>query len=87
MEAYWKLGTLHMDNGNWKAAMLEIGKFMLMASNMKNEPAYEQALSYLTECAFEMKDKTLCEHFGKRTLAVNPKNDYVLDYLANLDSL
>jgi tetratricopeptide (TPR) repeat protein len=87
MEAYWKLGTLHMDNGHWNAALLEIGKFMLMASTMKDQPIYEQALSYLTECAFELKDKTLCAHFGKRTLEVNPNNDYVPDYLAHLDTL
>jgi tetratricopeptide (TPR) repeat protein len=81
IESYWKLGTLHMDHEQWREAILEIGKFMIMAESQQKEPVYEQALSYLTECAFGMKDKTLTQHFGKRTLEVNPGNDYVLEYL------
>lgn len=80
-EAYWKLGTLHMDNGNWSEAFYEINRFIMSIQNEKGTPVYEQALSYMTECAFELGYYHLCKHFAKRTLYYNPQNSYVVYYL------
>lgn len=83
-EAYWKLGTLHMDYGNWTDGFYEINRFLCGIQSEKGEPVYEQALSYLTECAFEMGDFELCEHLANRILFYNPDSDYAKHYLAKI---
>lgn len=84
-EAYWKLGTLHMDYGNWENALYEIGRFVGSIQNEKREYIYEQALSYLTECAYMLGNKDLCIHFANRTLHYNPKNTYVQEFTSKLN--
>lgn len=83
-EAYWKLGTLYMDNGEWLNAFEDISRFVLSIQGSKGTPIYDYALTYLTECAFEMGHKELCEHFAKRTLLYNPQNEQVKYYLAEI---
>lgn len=83
-EAYWKLGTLHMDHNKWSEAFYEINRFIGSIQDMKGEFIYEQALSYLTECAFEMGEFELSTHFANRTLFYNPKNEYVKYYLKEI---
>jgi tetratricopeptide (TPR) repeat protein len=85
-EAYWKLGVLHMDFGNWSDGFYEINRFLCSIQGEKGELVYEQALSYLTECAFEMGNYDLCLHFANRTLYYNPKNDYVKYYLEKMNN-
>ena len=84
-EAYWKLGTLYMDNNKWDSAILEIGRFICsIQGDNNNGAAYEQALSFLTECAFNLENIELCLHFAKRTLKYNPKNTYVKEFTDKL---
>lgn len=83
-EAYWKLGTLYMDNGEWINAFEEISRFILSIKDSKGTPIYDYALTYLTECAFEMKHKELCEYFANRTLFYNPNNEQVKNYLQEI---
>ena len=80
-EAYWKLGTLHMDFGEWEKAQLEINRFLMSIQELKGSFVYVQALEYLTECYFELKIPELYEHFAKRTLFYNPENEYVKNYI------
>lgn len=84
-EAYWKLGTLHMDNGEWEKAQYEINRFIMSIQEVKGSFVYNQALGYLTECYFELGNKELCKHFGRRTLYYDPENQYVLSYLKNIE--
>ena len=83
-EAYWKLGTLYMDNGEWIKAFEDISRFVLSIQESKGTPIYDYALAYLTECAFEMGQKELCQHFANRTLFYNPANEQVKYYLKQL---
>ncbi|MBL7105089.1 MAG: hypothetical protein ISS18_12235 [Bacteroidales bacterium] len=85
-EAYWKLGTLHMDNNNWSDGFYEINRFLCSIQNEKGKPVYEQALSYLTECAYEMGERELCLHFANRVLFYNPENEYVKYYLTRINN-
>ncbi|RAK66735.1 hypothetical protein DLM85_10990 [Hymenobacter edaphi] len=86
VEAYWKLGTLHMDNEQWPEAILSISRFLLGAQTLDYLDATirEQALGYLTECFFAIHDAEKCRYFGQRVLKLNPKNQYVRPYLAAL---
>lgn len=83
-EAYWKLGTLHMDYGNWNGAIYEIGRFVGSIQNEKGSYIYEQAMSYLTECAYMLGNRELCIHFANRTLLYNPNNTYVKEYIDSI---
>ena len=83
-EAYWKLGTLHMDNKKWTEAFEEISRFMMCIHDMKGTPVYIQALEYLTECAFMTNSRPLCEHLANRTLLYDPANDNVKYYLREI---
>lgn len=74
-----------MDYGKWSDWFYEINRFLCSIQNEKGEMVYEQALSYLTECAFEMGNTELCLHFANRVLFYNPKNEYVKYYMAKID--
>lgn len=84
-EAYWKLGTLHMDNKKWTQAFEEISRFMMSINEMKGSPVYVQALEYLTECAYMTNSKPLCEHLANRTLFYDPTNERVKYYLSEIN--
>ena len=85
-EAYWKLGVLHMDYGYWDNAFYEINRFMMSIQGENGTEIYDLALSYLTECAFELGDIELCKHFASRALFYNPNNEYVKHYLAQIEA-
>ena len=88
LEAYWKLGTLQMDQSQWGPAAYDIARFLAGASSLNEltqEPLlYEQALGYLTECYFKLNEPEICRYYGARTLKFFPKNQYVKPYLAKL---
>ena len=85
-EAYWKLGTLHMDYRHWEEALFEISRFILSIQDAKGTEIYDQAMAFLTECAYRLGNRELCEHFGNRALMYNPNNEYVKKVLMELDS-
>lgn len=86
VEAYWKLGTLQMDNEQWPDAILNISRFVLGAQSLDYLDAsiHEQALGYLAECFFMVRDADMCRYFGQRTLKLYPRNQYVREYLTAL---
>ncbi|MDO7850029.1 hypothetical protein [Hymenobacter convexus] len=88
LEAYWKLGTLQMDQEQWKPAAYNMARFLIGASSLseltQNPLLYEQALGYLTECYFRLNEPEICRYYGSRTLQFFPKNQYVRPYLAHL---
>ncbi|TGE21879.1 tetratricopeptide repeat protein [Hymenobacter aquaticus] len=85
-EAYWKLGTLYMDNQQWPEAILSISQFLLAAPKpaYAGTPLHEQVLAYLTECFYHVGDAAMCRHYGQLTLQMFPRNSYVKPYLAHL---
>jgi tetratricopeptide (TPR) repeat protein len=83
-EAYWKLGTLYMDNKLWKEAYFEISRFILSISSEKGTPIYCQALEFLTECAYNLYDDDLAKYLAERTLFYDPNNTYVKGLLKKL---
>lgn len=84
-EAYWKLGTLHMDNKEWKKGFFEINRFMLSIGEMKGQYIWEQALEYLTECAYNLYDDKMASYLAKRVLTYNPENKYAKEVLEKLN--
>ncbi|RSK35166.1 tetratricopeptide repeat protein [Hymenobacter metallilatus] len=88
-EAYWKLGTLHMDNAQWAEALLCISQAVLAAPTdlYAGSKLQEQMLQYQTECLFELGEADLCRQFGQQTLRLFPRNTYVRPYLARLPRL
>ncbi|GAA3991549.1 hypothetical protein [Hymenobacter antarcticus] len=86
-EAYYKLATLQMDNDQWKLAAYNLSRFLYilnMVPAWKANGIYESALQYQTECFAEMGNPTLCRQYGKRTLKLFPRNEYVGAYMARL---
>ncbi|MET4105420.1 hypothetical protein [Hymenobacter sp. UYP22] len=85
-EAYWKLGTLYMDNQQWPEALLSISQFLVATpeETYAGTPLHEQVLNYQTECLYELKEVTLCRQFGKQAMQLFPSNRYVQPYLAKL---
>ncbi len=83
-EAYWKLGTLYMDNKNWEKAKFEISRFLLSIQEMKSEYIYIQALEYLTECAFNQYDDKLALYLANRTLSYDPENNYAKEIIKEI---
>jgi hypothetical protein len=85
-EAYWKLGTLYMDNEQWPEAIQSISQALLSASpeNYAGTTVKEQMLQYLTECFYHIGNAELCRHYGNLTLQLFPRNAYVRPYLAHL---
>lgn len=88
LEAYWKLGTLQMDQAQWGPAAYNIARFLIGAASLNDltqEPLlYEQALGYLTECYFRLDEPEICRYYGNRTLKFFPQNQYVKAYFARL---
>ena len=84
-EAYWKLGTLYMDNSLFDQAYFEISRSMICMQDMKGEPIYCQALEYLTECAYMMKEDVLARYLANRTLFYDSGNVFVAEVLKKLD--
>ncbi|WP_201977425.1 hypothetical protein [Hymenobacter rubidus] len=86
-EAYWKLGTLQMDNAQWAAAVDNIARALLSLEELgtlNSTPIHEEALAYLTECFYNLQNAKLCRYYGNRTLKLFPHNRYVQPYLAHL---
>jgi hypothetical protein len=80
-EAYWKLGTLYMDNKVWSNAYYEISRFILSIQESKWTPVYSQAMEFLTECAYNLNDNNLSYYLAQRTLWYDPNNQYAKSIL------
>lgn len=86
-EAYFKLGTLQLDNALWSLASYNLSRASLAMQAQPDEAdrqAREQVLQYQTECFSYLGNTRLCRYFGARTLRLFPSNRYVQKYLALL---
>jgi tetratricopeptide (TPR) repeat protein len=83
VDAYWKVGTLHMDRREWSRAAFEISRALV--GGMAWEPlAEDQALSYLTRAYFELGRHAEARYYARWALARNPGNRYAKQYLDRL---
>ncbi|MCU0846825.1 MAG: hypothetical protein MUD12_02940 [Spirochaetes bacterium] len=85
LEAYWKLGCLHMDYGKFMDALNELQKVAFLFGTHKNimeenKKLAEDCYSYITEAAFHLKLVESNRYFYCRTKSVNPSNTYVDKY-------
>jgi tetratricopeptide (TPR) repeat protein len=83
VDAYWKLGTLHMTRAEWERAAFEISRALV--GGVAWEPlAEQQALSYLTRAYYELGRDEEARYYAERALGRNPRNTYVRQYLDRL---
>jgi tetratricopeptide (TPR) repeat protein len=84
-EAYWKLGCLYLDRNEYEKAIFEItrGMFGILSTN-PGQPSYDQLLSYLCEAYYFLGNYTFAKYFACKALEINPKNEYVVWFLAQM---
>jgi tetratricopeptide (TPR) repeat protein len=80
VDAYWKVGTLHMDRSEWQRAAFEISR-ALAGGFMWERLAVGQALSYLAKAYAEMDRRDISKYYAERALERNPRNTFVKRYL------
>jgi tetratricopeptide (TPR) repeat protein len=80
VDAYWKVGTLHMDRSEWQRAAFEISR-ALAGGFMWERLAVDQALSYLAKAYAEMDRRDISKYYAERALERNPRNTFVRRYL------
>jgi tetratricopeptide (TPR) repeat protein len=80
VDAYWKVGTLHMDRGEWERAAFEISR-ALAGGSMWERLAADQALSYLIRAYHELGRRDVAKYYAERALERNPRNTVARRYL------
>lgn len=80
VDAYWKVGTLHMDRAEWERAAFEISR-ALAGGSMWQPLAVDQALSYLIKAYHEMGRRDVAKYYAERALERNPDNPIARRYL------
>jgi tetratricopeptide (TPR) repeat protein len=84
IDAYWKLGILHLDRGEYAKAAFEISRAFAGGLGRGQREAAELALGYLTEAYFHLGNRRVARYYADQTLQLNPKNQYVLKYIDQL---
>jgi tetratricopeptide (TPR) repeat protein len=79
-DAYWKVGTLHIDRAEWERAAFEINR-ALAVPFMWERLAGDQALSYLVRAYHEMDRRDVARYYAERALERNPRNMFAKRYL------
>jgi len=80
-EAYWKLGTLHMDYENYPAAIYEIQRALVAMYGRSSPQISEQFYSFLAKAYYKIDKHSKARCFSEMTLELNPNNEFVLPYL------
>jgi len=80
VDAYWKVGTLHIDRAEWERAAFEISR-ALAGGFMWESLAVDQALSYLMRAYDQMDRRDVARYYAERALERNPKNPLARRYL------
>lgn len=79
-EANWKLGNLYLDREQWDKAAFEIVRFLLTRADPQ-EPALEQAYTYLAEAFAHLGSNDLARWSAEQALRLNPRSTEALSYL------
>jgi tetratricopeptide (TPR) repeat protein len=80
VDAYMKVGTLHMDRAEWERAAFEISR--ALAGGSAWEPlAGDQALAHLIKAYHEMGRRDVAKYYAERALEHNPRNQIARRYL------
>jgi tetratricopeptide (TPR) repeat protein len=80
VDAYWKVGTLHMDRREWQRAAFEISR-ALAGGSMWEPLAADQAVSYLITAYHELGRRDVARYYAERALERNPHNRVARRYL------
>ncbi|HZF03865.1 MAG TPA: BTAD domain-containing putative transcriptional regulator [Patescibacteria group bacterium] len=80
VDAYWKVGTLHVDRAEWERAAFEISR-ALAGGSMWERLAGDQALSYLIRAYHELGRRDVARYYAERALERNPRNLFAKRYL------
>jgi hypothetical protein len=86
VEAYWKIGTLHLDRKEYLKAAFEITRG-LKGGLGAYKKLKEQAYQYLTEAYFHQKKYALALYCAQKTLEINSENTYVQKYLKEIGKI
>ena len=81
-ESYWKIGTLHLDRGEYELAITRIAESLLSLPPQERSVFLQQTLDYLCEAYFYLKDFSKSRYYGEATLHIFPDDTYVLEYLS-----
>ena len=79
-DAYWKVGTLHMDRAEWDRATFEICR-ALAVPFMWERLAEDQALSYLITAYHRLGRQDVARYYAERALERNPGNRLARSYI------
>ncbi len=80
VDAYWKVGTLHVDRGEWERAAFEISR-ALAGGSIWERLAADQALSYLIKAYHELGRRDVAKYYAERALERNAGNPFARRYL------
>jgi tetratricopeptide (TPR) repeat protein len=83
-EAYWKLGTLHLDRNEYLEAAYEITRSMMISSS-RLPHVMEQAMGFLTEAYYFLGYFDLARHCIAKAREINPSNKYVTWFEKQMD--
>jgi tetratricopeptide (TPR) repeat protein len=90
VEAYWKLGNLYMDRGEYEKAVYEITRGIIVgfkSLNLKEPTILDQAYSYLCEAYFHLGNFTFAKFFAEKAQQINPANSHVKQYLEKMKKI
>ncbi len=79
-EAYWKLGTLYLDRGDFLRGIYEISRSMV-TSDEDDAQIREQGYSFLCESYCFLNKPELANYCKEEVFKINPKNTYILKFL------
>lgn len=83
IEAYWKLGTLHLDYEEYEKAIIQMSKIYFFEFNKTKDivPSDRnmalQLFSYLAEAYYRLDHREANQYFYCRAKEIDPKNSYV----------
>lgn len=80
-EAYWKIGTLYMDYGNFSDAIYEIQRALISFYGRGSTQLFEQIYSFLAKSYFKIEWYNEAQCFAKVALHLNPENEFVKPYM------
>lgn len=78
VDAYWKLGMLFLDDGNYGAALGQLIKVVIAP---QPDPRHRAAVyAYVAEAFFHLGERADAQYYVDRTLELDPGNTYVLQF-------